>query len=212
MPDIKFYCRHCTQSIEAPGEMLGQLIDCPSCGASIEVRPPPKSPPPTMSAAQVSPQENPPAPGREVTEYESHPAMFRNKPFFFSLVVSFPLIVGIFIAVGSGPTMGFSGFITMFLLFSGPILLIWRLSTLCSTLTITNKRSIYRRGLLSKRTTEVRHRDIHNLQVSQGLLQRIFDTGTLGISSSGQSGIEIEACGMPDPNKVKAILDKFRPE
>ena len=35
MPDentVKFECRHCAQSIEAPAEMLGVEIDCPSCG------------------------------------------------------------------------------------------------------------------------------------------------------------------------------------
>lgn len=37
MPDIKFQCPSCNQSLEAPADMRGQLIDCPSCSQPIEV-------------------------------------------------------------------------------------------------------------------------------------------------------------------------------
>jgi len=37
MTDILFSCPHCHQSIEAPLDMAGQLIDCPSCKQTIEV-------------------------------------------------------------------------------------------------------------------------------------------------------------------------------
>jgi len=35
MSDFKFNCPHCEQSLEAPEEMLGQTIECPSCNGSI---------------------------------------------------------------------------------------------------------------------------------------------------------------------------------
>ena len=37
MPDIKFNCPHCNQSLEAPTDMVGQLIECPSCKQTLEV-------------------------------------------------------------------------------------------------------------------------------------------------------------------------------
>ena len=37
MADIKFNCQYCQQSIEAPIELVGQLIECPSCKQTIEV-------------------------------------------------------------------------------------------------------------------------------------------------------------------------------
>lgn len=43
MSDIKFNCPACSQSLEAPTEMAGQLIDCPSCKKPMEIpfpRPP----------------------------------------------------------------------------------------------------------------------------------------------------------------------------
>jgi hypothetical protein len=37
MADIQFICPHCTQSIEAPEDMRGQILDCPNCGKPIQV-------------------------------------------------------------------------------------------------------------------------------------------------------------------------------
>lgn len=31
MPDIKFNCTHCQQSLEAPADMAGEQVECPSC-------------------------------------------------------------------------------------------------------------------------------------------------------------------------------------
>ena len=37
MSDIKFNCPYCRQFLEAPADMLGQLIECPSCKKTFEV-------------------------------------------------------------------------------------------------------------------------------------------------------------------------------
>jgi DNA-directed RNA polymerase subunit RPC12/RpoP len=40
MPDettVKFECLHCGQPIEAPVELVGMIIDCPSCGKKVKV-------------------------------------------------------------------------------------------------------------------------------------------------------------------------------
>ena len=90
------------------------------------------------------------------------------------------------------------------------IFLIWWLRCLGTKLTVTTERTILRKGLLSKRTNEVFHSDVRNIQVSQGFLQRLFDVGSIGIASSGQSDIEIQVAGMPSPEKVKEIINKHR--
>ena len=41
MSDIRFNCPSCKQSLDAPPDMLGELIDCPSCKNTIEVSFPP---------------------------------------------------------------------------------------------------------------------------------------------------------------------------
>lgn len=124
----------------------------------------------------------------EVTFYEENPSMFRNKPAEFVLTCILSL-------VGVGLV----------------IFLVWWLRCKGTTLTITNDRTKLRRGILSKSITEVWHQDVRNVQLKQTFFQRIFDVGSLGISSSGQSGVEIFVSGIPDPAGVKDLIDKHRP-
>jgi uncharacterized membrane protein YdbT with pleckstrin-like domain len=90
--------------------------------------------------------------------YESHPAMFRSNPILFVLCLVLCL-------AGVGLV----------------ILLFWWLSCAGTTLTVTDKRAILRKGLLSKYVNEVMLADVRNIQVGQTFLQRIFGVGTIGI-------------------------------
>jgi len=120
--------------------------------------------------------------------YEAHPAMFRNHPFGFILCL---LLVA---AAGIG-------------LF---VFLYWRVKCLGSTLSVTDQKTTLRTGILSKNINEVFHSDVRSIQISQSFFQRLFGVGSLGISSAGQSGVEIMATGIPDPNKVREIIDAHR--
>ena len=124
----------------------------------------------------------------EETLLEAHPAMFRNNP------VGFVLSVILVAAAGVGLV----------------ILGIWWLHTKAATLTVTNKRTIQRTGLFSRKTTEVLHRDVRNIEIDQSISQRMFGVGRIGIASAGQSGIEIQFSGIRDPDGVKALIDCYR--
>jgi uncharacterized membrane protein YdbT with pleckstrin-like domain len=119
---------------------------------------------------------------------KEHPAMFRNNPLMF--ILAFVLIF----------------FYGMGLL----ILLSWWLQSLNTTLILTNKRTILRKGILSKYTNEVLHSNVRNVQVGQNVFQRIFGVGKIGISSAGQSGVEIEVSGIRNPQKVSKLIDEHR--
>ena len=123
----------------------------------------------------------------EQTLYEAHPSMFRNSPvgFILCLLLCFALI----------------GFI---------LILVWWLDCKGTLLTVTTKRTILRKGILSKHTNEVFHTDVRNVQLSQSFLQRLLDAGTVGISSAGQSGLEIDVPGLPDPGKVRDLINARR--
>ncbi len=123
----------------------------------------------------------------EQIHYRAHPAMFRNHPVGFLLCLLLaPLGVGLL------------------------ILFFWWLQVKATSLTVTDRRVSMRTGLLSKNLNDIFHTDIRNIRFSQTLFQRIFNTGTIGISSSGQSGIEIEVAGLPDPERIKSIIDRYR--
>jgi len=125
----------------------------------------------------------------EVTQYESHPAMFRNRPFEFTLCVALS-----FVGIGL------------------IIFLVWWIQIKGTKLTVTNTRTILRRGLFSKHINEVYHSDIRNVQIYQNLLQRILKVGTISIASAGSGQAEIVVQGMPHPEQVKSLLDQGRRE
>ena len=56
MPDIHFQCPSCKQSLDAPSELVAQLIDCPTCKATIEV-PVRSQPIVTMLPAEPAPAQ-----------------------------------------------------------------------------------------------------------------------------------------------------------
>lgn len=119
--------------------------------------------------------------------YESHPSMFRNHPFWFSLCVILSLVgVGLI------------------------ILFVWWLKCKATTLTVTTEQTTLRKGILSKYTNDVFHSNVRNIQVGQTFFQRMFDVGYIGISSAGQAGLEIEVQGIPHPHQVKDLIDDCR--
>lgn len=177
-PDTKD-CPYCGE------EILAKAKKCKHCGEFLDAslsseRQQQQSPAPSSVASSAERK-----PELEKTEFEAHPAMFRNNPIGFILLVClFP--IGIF------------------------ILPYWWLKCLGTTLTITNKKTTLRIGILSKNTNEVYHSDIRNVQVNAGMFQRIFGVGTIGISSAGTGDIEIAVAGIPNPEKAKEIIFTHR--
>lgn len=148
--------------------------------------------------------------------YASHPRMFRNNPFKFVLnyLVMLVCIAGIIIiAAGDKPPALLwllGGALIVVFIIIGSMQLIWWLQVLSTTLTVTDKRTILRKGILSKFTNEVLHENIRNIQVYQSFMQRMLKVGSIGISSAGQAGVEIEVQGIPNPYEVKANIDQYR--
>lgn len=126
-------------------------------------------------------------PPTEETYYEEHPSMFRNRPVEFVVTCLLCVIL--------------VGFVMFFF---------WWLKCKGTTLTVTNDRTRLRRGILSKSITEVWHQDVRNVQLDQTFFQRVFGVGKIGISSAGQSGLEILVAGIPEPERVKALIDQHR--
>ncbi len=77
MTEIPFKCPHCNQSIEATIDMLGQLMDCPACGETVEVQKsatklpplPPVAPRPPPKLKMPMPPAPPKKPAR-IREYK----------------------------------------------------------------------------------------------------------------------------------------------
>jgi len=198
MKTMTLTCPHCGRAGSSkqtipPGTKA--TARCPGCGLNFSISGPPVPIPVPVPAPVATPPER--------TLYEKHPAMFRNHPIGFC----FCILITVMMA-----TTAFSSHepVAIWLALIGPVfLLAWWMEVLATTLKITSSRTILTRGVLSRETTEVFHEDIRNIQLKQSLCQRLFDVGYLGVSSSGQSGIEIEVVGMPTPMKVKEMLQSL---
>lgn len=172
--------------MRADDSAAGKNGKCKDCGNVVRV-------PATQQvhATQIIPVAVPAqqhvAQKQEVQLYHRHPSMFRNRPILFCICVLLCLVV-----VGL------------------VILLIWWIIDLGTTLTVTDRRSTLRHGIFSKRITEIWHKDVRNVVVHQTFMQRIFGVGSIGVSSAGGPGLEIQVHGMAMPYDVKKIIDAGR--
>jgi hypothetical protein len=77
-------------------------------------------------------------------------------------------------------------------------------------LVITSERTTLHTGILSRQTNEVRHSDLRNVQVRQGAVDRMLGVGALELSSAGQSNVEIQVTGIPDPQGIAELIRQYR--
>jgi hypothetical protein len=221
---VQITCDRCDKPFEVENGQPGQKVACPGCGdinvipGAVVVGTPvgaaagsPTAASPDRAAAAGYPPAN--APEAEVLNV--HPAMLRAHPFRF-LVLLLLLLGG----VGGGIYFGMvlnptnpavaigAGAVGVLALLG---LIVWKVHTLGEGIRVTTKRVIETKGLLSKATSEVRHVDIKNIQVEQSFLDRVWNVGTLKLSSSGENEDPIEMADMPDPAKVREVIDLYRP-
>jgi len=57
----------------------------------------------------------------------------------------------------------------------------------------------------------VLHEHIRNVTVSQSFYERVVGVGKIGIASSGSDRTEIEIKAMPGPQKIRGVIDLYRP-
>ena len=174
------------------------LIKCPECGREISDK------------AESCPHCGCPTPrtvrphvqAEETTVWSGNPLMFRGQP---GIPVALAIVVfACIVMFAAGPeAAGGGGFFLFLVLLYLPV---WFLECKSKRLTVTNYRTILRRGILSKRTTEVRHVDVRVVNVGQGILQRLFGTGRLSVGSAGHAGMEISITGIGEVTRVAAMI------
>lgn len=203
---IRLRCDNCEKPIEVEDALAGQKVKCPACG---DVNVIPASGGDRAAAAGL-----PPARGPEARVMLIRRAMFRAKPLRF-LLLAMLLLVGlggaVFFGVARNPAnapvaVGFA--VVGFVAFA--ILIGWKFLSLGEMIEITTKRTIERTGILSRATTEIMHKDIRGIQITQSLGQRVLGVGTMCISSAAEDDHEIEATDVPNPDRVRDTIDLYR--
>lgn len=217
---ITFNCDRCERTLEVGDELAGTKVQCPYCGdVNVVPRVIARSAGDTGAVSGGTPQPRdraaamglPPDAGPETRVMKVRPAMFRARPMLFSVLTLAAVGGTIGAAVFAFRGQAVWAYLCGAAAAAGLVALgVWKIKTLGVALEITNKRTIESRGLLSRATSEVLHDDIKNLQITQTFWQRVWNVGTVGISSAGQDDIEITAQDMPRPAEIKRVIDAYR--
>ncbi len=201
---ITIECDDCERTFDIEDEQAGGKVACPYCGDMNRV--------PEAHGPQT--KGLPPDEGPEQDISVVHPAMFRAHPFRF-LAIAVLVLGGIGLAVAamsSDKVWAWLSWVGLVLSVAGAIWwVVWYVAAhLWVKLTISNKRTIRHEGIIRRHTSEVLHDHVRNVEIKQSFLQRILNVGYIGISSSGQDGIEIEVRDIPRPYALKALIDEYR--
>lgn len=65
-------------------------------------------------------------------------------------------------------------------------------------------------GIIGRHIRSVRLADLRNVNLRQGIVERILGIGTLEFSSAGGSGIEVSWAGVRDPADLKRQIEGMR--
>lgn len=211
-------CDRCERTIEFPDEQAGAKVECPYCGdmntmpalAGTHVPGRPGSRSDRAVAAGY-----PPDSGAEQRVAMVRPAWVRSRPFRAIgalLMAAGGVVLGLIHLVSPAAVPMWAAIIAVLAALGfGGMVLWWWVESLSAALEVTNKRTVARRGILSRSTSEVLHDNIRNVQIEQTFWQRVWGVGSIGISSSGQDGIEIQMDRIPGPQRLQQVIDLYRP-
>ncbi len=217
---IRIHCDNCERLIELEDHQAGTKVACPDCGDINRVPTAPagadRDAEPrrdrSSGADRAAAAGYPPDSGPEQTVRTLRPCLIRARPTMFSLVLLVLIagVVGVIYGLAQDRTwiwvLGVLGALLALL-----VIAYWWLHTMSAALVVTNKRTIQKKGLLARSSSEVVHDNIRNIQIDQTFWERLWGVGSIGISSSGQDGIEVQMGHLKRPDEIRKIIDLYRP-
>lgn len=216
MPTLKYRCPSCGTVHDVDEALVGDKVDCRSCGKPFTASAPIATP---LQAGEATDgpsfRVNAGEGDMERVLLNVHPVLVRDHPFLFFLVVigAFLGFIGLFMGLllprqvpeNVSPSFFWIGGLILMVV-SAIYLVIWWIYTRMTELIVTEERTTYREGIISRRTSEVRHRDVRNLQIDQTIFNRLMGVGDVSISSAAQDDLEITIKGVPNPHRIASII------
>lgn len=218
-------CPYCHHEVDSTIDQLDAPVICPGCNKPFEM----KMPTAVVTAVHEV-DENTADKDRMAVEPEErtllkvHPVVFRARPIatLVFMIVGLAAIgvmvmslagmslagysLGETTAIGPASLLTWSCVTTLLVL--GCIIGYWMLLSRFTTLTVTDDRTIYQEGIISRQTSEVQHDDVRNIQLDQSFMQRLLKVGGVGISSSGQDDLEVVAKRLHHPEQIIDCIRK----
>ncbi len=220
-------CPYCGNDVETTIDHTAETIVCPQCDKPFEIAIPVANVQSVREVADSDDSHQLAEQREERTIFVVHPVVFRARPILtiIGLTILIASVYGLWIALADGWNDSAALLVTdkiseinwlFWLSVAGLIVVVvavayWFVLSAFTTLTITDSRSIYQKGLFSRDTSEVQHDDVRNIQLEQSMFQRLMRTGQISISSSGQDGLEIVASRIPNPETIlKTVRENQR--
>lgn len=66
------------------------------------------------------------------------------------------------------------------------------------------------KGIIARKLNTIRLKDLRSVNLKQGIIQRLLNTGNLEFSSAGGGGVEVTFKGIVSPKKVKDEIEDLR--
>ena len=218
---ISVVCDACERPFEVADEKAGAKAPCPKCGDIKLI--PSRAPVGGGSvsggvAAGVTTHDRasamglPPRDGPEVTVMEVRGSVFRLRPlaFLLNLLVLLAAAAGTVVLALTPATLPFAIPTALLALACGFVWARWAILARAERLTITNKRVVMARGILSKSTIEMLHKTIQDIEVDQTFADRLWGIGKVSISNAGQENDEIIIHAVKNPYRVRSVIDAYR--
>lgn len=214
MPDsLSYECPHCHTVISVASSALGETVKCTQCSKPFRADVPIGRQVGTGSsgAPQASRTDN------EQVLLRVNPVVFRAHLLLTSIALLLVVtgVVGLVFWLLDREALGMTGMTLLvvsvigILIAAGLLGYEW-LQAWAVQMTITNQRTMVRKGIFSKSTNEVQHSDVRNIQCDQNILERLLNYGDIALSSAAQNEMEIVVNDIPDPQRAVALIRRHQ--
>jgi uncharacterized membrane protein YdbT with pleckstrin-like domain len=172
---------------------------CPQCGASLAD----DAPTGTQRAATAGR-------GRSPAEDEIWSGCYSAKAMAGTFAAAAVLtVLGVAIAAFAGPP-GWIAFVVGALVVWSWLAFVYFYRRFTVRYRLTTFRFFHETGLLSRTSNRVEVIDIDDVTMHQGVIERMFDVGTVQVASSDTTHPHLALIGVEDPRKVADLIDGAR--
>jgi membrane protein YdbS with pleckstrin-like domain/DNA-directed RNA polymerase subunit RPC12/RpoP len=208
MNTIKYECPHCHEIITGDDSSYGREITCPKCQAAMLVPETPVSAGP-QTARLI--KESRGAVSAAIEESSQETDLFKLSPvaraFPVQIVLSAILMASAILIELHAHEPSWPQWAPLIPLAPGLLLLlmVWIQKVSCEY-RLTNQRLFVRNGWLAKKVNELELYRVEDVQVDQGILQRLLRYGTITVQAADVTTPQVQLIGISRPVEIKEMI------